>query len=89
MNDHVLLNYTLKALMLILMLSAPAVLVAAIVGITVSLVQAVTQIQDQTLSFAIKLVTVTITIVLMASWLGDELYNFALILFQSFPELVK
>jgi type III secretion protein S len=89
MNDQILISYTLHALMLVLMLSLPAVLVAAVVGITVSLVQAVTQIQDQTLSFAVKLIAVTITIVLSASWLGGEIYNFALILFETFPEITR
>lgn len=75
--------------MLILMLSLPAIIVASVVGILVSLVQAVTQIQDQTLSFAIKLIAVIVVIVFSASWLGEELYNFSLILFTTFPEISR
>lgn len=89
MNDAVLIDYTLRALLLVLMLSLPPVIVASIFGILVSLIQAVTQIQDQTLSFAVKLVVVVITIVLTAYWIGGEIFHYAQSIFDHFPEMVK
>lgn len=77
-----------KAMMLILWLSLPPIIVASVVGILFSLVQALTQIQEQTLSFGVKLVAVGITLYLTARWIGGEIYNYAVMLFDSFPLLV-
>lgn len=77
-----------KAMMLILWLSLPPIIVASVVGILFSLVQALTQIQEQTLSFGVKLVAVGMTLYLTARWIGGEIYNYAVMLFDSFPLLV-
>ncbi|WP_420971704.1 type III secretion system export apparatus subunit SctS [Bradyrhizobium sp. B120] len=58
----------MEALTLSVVLSMPAVLVATIVGLTVSLVQAMTQVQEQTLPFALKLISVNLVLVATASW---------------------
>lgn len=70
-------TYVQQALLLVLWLSLPAVLVAGIVGLLVAFAQAVTQIQDQTISFGIKLICATVAIALTSAWLGGELLNFA------------
>ncbi|MCX5590282.1 type III secretion system export apparatus subunit SctS [Alcaligenes endophyticus] len=75
-------SYLSQALYLVLWLSLPPIAVAAIVGTLFSLFQALTQIQEQTLSFAIKMIAVFITILLTARWLGGELYNYALSIFD-------
>ena len=84
MNEATIIEVTLQALIMVLLLSLGPILVAASVGILVSLVQAVTQVQDQTISFAVKLVAVIVTIILTARWVGGETYNFALKLFEQF-----
>ncbi len=66
-----------------------AVLGAAIVGVVVSLIQAVTQIQEQTLSFALKLIGVIITIIFTASWSGGQLLFYTQEIFNKFPTLVR
>ena len=76
MSQAEVINFTSQALILVLILSLPPIIVAAVVGTLVSLIQALTQIQEQTISFAIKLVAVVVTIALTARWLGVELYNF-------------
>lgn len=70
------IQLTSEALMLCLLLSAPAVLVSVIVGLTVSFVQAVTSLQDQAISQGIKLVCVTAVVVMAAPWGGATLMNF-------------
>ena len=77
-----LVSYMTQALYLTLWLSLPPIAVAAIVGTLFSLFQALTQIQEQTLSFAIKLIAVFATILLTARWLSGELYNFTLSVFD-------
>lgn len=75
--------------MLVMILSLPPIIVASVVGIAVSLLQALTQVQEQTLSFAIKLIAVALTIAAMAGILGSEMLNFTLKLFDEFPSIVR
>jgi type III secretion protein S len=83
MLDPILTDLTHKALMLVLLLSLPPIVVAAVVGVLVSLVQAVTQIQDQTLSFAFRLVAVIITLMITVRWLGQQVLIFASNIFEN------
>ncbi|MFA5487785.1 MAG: type III secretion system export apparatus subunit SctS [Candidimonas sp.] len=84
MNEVDLVSYMTQALYLVLWLSLPPIVVAALVGTLFSLFQALTQIQEQTLSFAVKLIAVFATIMLTARWLSGELYNFTLSIFDLF-----
>lgn len=84
-----LTSVIVKALLLVLWLSMPTILVASIVGVLFSLVQALTQIQEQTLSFGVKLIAVGVTIFLTARWMGGEIYNYTSFLFDSFPSMVR
>ena len=59
----------------------------SIVGTLFSLFQALTQIQEQTLSFGIKLIAVSLTILLTARWVGGEMFNFTLQLFDAIPNM--
>lgn len=83
MLDPILTDLTHKALVLVLLLSLPPIVVAAVVGILVSLVQAVTQIQDQTLSFAFRLVAVIITLMVTVRWLGQQVLVFTANIFEN------
>jgi type III secretion protein S len=83
------ISYLYKALYLVLWLSLPPILVAAVVGTLFSLFQALTQIQEQTLSFAIKLISVMATLALTARWIGGEIYNFTVSVFDLFPQLIR
>jgi type III secretion protein S len=76
MLDPILTGLTHKALVLVLLLSLPPIIVASVVGVVVSLVQAVTQVQDQTLSFAFRLVAVIITLLATVRWLGQQVVIF-------------
>jgi type III secretion protein S len=72
-----------QALLMSLVLSAPVVAVASIVGLLFSLFQALTQIQDQTVSFAIKLTSVMVVIYATADWTAGKLYAFTIMLYNS------
>ena len=78
-----IVNYAARALVLVLMLSMPSIVAAAVIGTLVSLLQAVTQIQDQTLGFAFKLVAVLAVIYMTARWLGSELYHYTISIMDS------
>ncbi|CAM0117900.1 type III secretion system export apparatus subunit SctS [Rhabdochlamydiaceae symbiont of Dictyostelium giganteum] len=73
-----------QALLLILILSGPPILISMSVGLLVAIVQAATQIQEQTLSFTVKLIAVIFTLLLMGGWLGGQILQFANTIFQNF-----
>ena len=89
MEDADVVNHVIRALLLTLWLSLPPIVVASVVGTLFSLVQALTQIQEQTLSFAVKLIAVGLTLFLTARWVGGEIFNYTVALFDSFPALVR
>ncbi len=89
MSETDVVGYVSKALLLVLWLSLPPILVASVVGTLFSLLQALTQIQEQTLSFAVKLIAVGLTIMLTAHWMGGEIYSYTLQLFEMIPRLGK
>ena len=62
-----------KGLLLVVILTSPPLITAIIAGVLTSLVQTLTQIQDQTLPFAIKLVAVGASLALTGRWIGGEL----------------
>lgn len=71
-----------QAMLLVVVLSAPALIVAVVVGVITSLLQAVMQLQDQTLPFAIKLVAVGLALALTGRWIGIELMQLAYLAFS-------
>lgn len=80
----IIYEYTYHALLLILVISGPPIAVASVLGLFVAIVQAATQIQEQTLAFAIKMVAVIGTIVLMGGWLSGLIVGLANQIFQNF-----
>lgn len=78
------IKYAVRALYLVMMLSLPPIVVASVVGIVLSLIQAVTQLQEQTLSFGVKLLAVGLTLFLMGEWLGGEILRYGSDIFNRF-----
>lgn len=87
MTETDIVSFLNRSLYLTLMLSLPVIVVASVVGVLFSLFQALTQIQEQTLSFAVKLLAVGITLALSAGWMGSNIYAFALMVFETMPRL--
>lgn len=77
------------ALWLVLVLSAPAVIVASVVGLLIAILQAATQIQEQTVQFAAKLLTMALTLFLTGALLGGSLIQFGDRVFSEFPAMVR
>lgn len=88
MNTANVVHYASTAILLVLLLSMPPILVATVVGVVVSLIQALTQIQEQTLSFAVKLIAVVAVMLAVAPWLGSQIEQYTLQLFEQFPAMV-
>jgi flagellar biosynthetic protein FliQ len=69
--------------MLTLLLSAPILAVGLLVGLVISIAQAVTQIQDQTISFVPKIASMLIVAVAILGWLSVKLVEFAAAMFTN------
>lgn len=78
-----------QALELTILLSAPLLLTALVVGVAISLVQAVTQIQEQTLTFVPKFLAIILVFLLSLPWAMDLMLRYATDLFSSFPRFVR
>ncbi|MCR5662995.1 MAG: flagellar biosynthesis protein FliQ [bacterium] len=85
-NDGYILSLCTKAMYLVLVLSAPMLLSALSVGLLVSIVQATTQIQEQTLSFVPKIVATFVSIVVCGTWIFNMLSTFTM---QTFADIAK
>lgn len=77
-----------EALYLLLLLSAPVLAVSLILGVAVGLFQAVTQLQEPTLSFVPRLLGVGVALVVAGAWMGRELVSFAGAMLRAIPVLV-
>jgi type III secretion protein S len=84
-----IIHLTQQALWFVLLLSAPPILVAAVVGILIALVQAATQLQEQTMQYVAKFFAIVITIFITASMLGGGLYQFGDRVFSNFAGMVR
>lgn len=81
MNDVELVGVITRGLYIALMLSMPSILAATIMGTLVSILQALTQVQEQNISFAVKLVTMVIVLYMTLSWMGTTLYDYTMSIF--------
>jgi flagellar biosynthetic protein FliQ len=89
MDQTTAVNLATQAMTLAMEVGGPLLLVGLAVGLVVSLFQAVTQIQEQTLSFIPKIVGVALVIVVLGPWMLGQLVSYTQNLFQSIPSLVS
>jgi len=78
-----------QTLFLALILTGPPVMTALLVGLTISIMQATTQIQEQTLTFVPKLVGVVTILAIAGPWMLAQLIAFASNIYDSFPLYVR
>ncbi len=83
MNTATIVEAGYRALTLVLLLSLPAVVASAAVGLLSAVAQAVTQIQDQGVAQALKLIAVLLVLAVSVKWMATELYHTADQLFTS------
>jgi flagellar biosynthetic protein FliQ len=89
MSHTLVVDLARNAIMLALLIAGPMLLVALLVGLTVSVLQAVTQIQEQTLAFVPKLVGVAVVFLLALPWMIQLLVKYTTELFRSLPSLIS
>ncbi len=82
------MELTREALTLVMLLAAPPVVVAALVGLLIAFIQAATQLQEQSFQYAVKFFAVVITIAVTASFTGATLIEFTDRIFSDFGTLL-
>ena len=85
MSSETIVRILREGLLMILILSAGPMLASMMVGFMVSLFQATTQIQEQTLSYVPKLVAVFVTLMIMGPWILSQAVRFTAVLFETIP----
>ncbi|MDR1933499.1 MAG: flagellar biosynthesis protein FliQ [Spirochaetales bacterium] len=82
--------YLLRSgIMEILILSAPVLLISLVVGLVISILQATTQIQEQTLTFVPKIAAIFLALIFFGPWLFARLMQYTVQLFQQIPSLIR
>jgi len=89
MSSGLAVDLVRHAVTLALMTAAPLLLTALVVGVVVSLIQAVTQLQEQTLTFIPKLLTLGLVFVITLPWLLSQLIEYLSGILRSLPTLVS
>jgi flagellar biosynthesis protein FliQ len=89
MNDDIILQLGQDALKTIAMLSAPLLLSTLVVGLVVSIFQALTQINEATLTFVPKMIVIAVVLVLLGPWMLDFMKTYTVNLFDSVSFVVR
>jgi len=87
-TDAQVLEIVVGAMQIAAKLSAPILVVTLAIGVVVSLLQTVTQIQEQSLTFVPKLLAVGLLVVLLGNWMIREMTNWVSTLWRSIPGLL-
>ncbi len=88
MSDADVTEIATQTMLVAAKVAAPILLTALLVGFMISLFQAATQIQEQTLSFVPKMIAVAIALLVTGNWVLSELVSFTHQLFESLPRLL-
>ncbi|MDE6761111.1 MAG: flagellar biosynthesis protein FliQ [Lachnospiraceae bacterium] len=88
MSTGIVMDIAREALWLIIKCSAPLLLISLTVGLVISIFQTVTSIQEQTLTFVPKILSIFITLILCGGWIMDNIIEFMTRLFENFSTYV-
>jgi flagellar biosynthetic protein FliQ len=89
MNELIVIDIARQAIFLVLKVAAPMLLSSLVVGLIVSILQTVTSIQEQTLTFVPKLLAVLLILILAGSWILNSLRDYTVTLFSNFSYYIN
>lgn len=84
MTEDTVVNITMATVWLILKVSAPILLVSLIVGLVISIFQTITSIQEQTLTFVPKFLSILLTLVICGAWMMNNIVSYMTQLCKNF-----
>jgi flagellar biosynthetic protein FliQ len=88
MNQDVVINLATTAMALAFKVALPLLGVGLVVGLVVSIFQAVTQIQEQTLAFIPKIVAIAAVLMILGPWMLNQLLAYTADLWSGIPQMV-
>jgi flagellar biosynthetic protein FliQ len=89
MSDTYIIELGSRAIFVALQVAAPVLIAALVMGLLVSIFQAATQINEQTLSFIPKIVAMTLALVIAGPWLLELMHSFTVDVFNMIPLVTK
>jgi len=89
MHELQAMDLARHSILIAMQLSMPILLLSLVVGVVVSLFQAVTQIQEQTLTFVPKIIVLVIALVVLGPWMLHTIVGFTAGLFASLPRVIQ
>lgn len=89
MTVDFVVNVARNALLTTLLVGAPMLILSMLVGLVISIFQATTSIQEQTLAFVPKIVAVLVSVVLFGSWMIRILIQFTVYYLENFPQFIS
>ena len=89
MTDQTVIDIAGKAIMVAMKIAAPGLISTLLVGLLVSVVQAATQINEQTLTFIPKIIILSITLALTGPWILQTMMNFTIDIINTIPTVTR
>jgi len=89
MDQNIIIDIAQRALLVVLYVSAPILGLSLIVGLAVSIFQATTQIQEQTMTFIPKILAVIVSIAVFGSWMLKTLIEYTRDLYMNINNYIK
>lgn len=89
MNTATVLTILQGGIVQVIKLAGPVLVAALLVGLVIALIQAITSIQEQTLSFVPKVLAILGMIALLGGWMLSSMQEYTVLLFKMIPDLVK
>ncbi len=89
MTQEFVIGFARQAIELTLLVSLPMLLVGLAVGLIVSIIQAATQIQEATLSFIPKIISIFVALLISFPWIMDKMLTFTTDVFLHFPNYIR
>jgi flagellar biosynthesis protein FliQ len=89
MTDTSVIEIVLQALILVAKVAGPLLATSLVIGLMISLIQSVTQVQEMTLVFVPKMIAVALVIVFLGHWMLNQIVGFTDQLFSMIPRLLS
>ena len=89
MDSGIVIDIAREALWMIIKCSSPLLIVSLVVGLVISIFQTITSIQEQTMTFVPKILSIFITLIICGGWILTNLVTFMTDLFQRFSTYVR
>ncbi|GKU82485.1 flagellar biosynthesis protein FliQ [Niallia sp. NCCP-28] len=88
MSQEMVISVAEKGILTVLIVSGPLLIIALVVGLVISIFQATTQIQEQTLAFVPKIVAVLLGIVFFGSWMLSHMLSYTVDIFSNLTRFI-